>query len=49
MDIEEIALKELQEEETRKLIEAHKQKLRRPWWIKLFPWRIRITFKIIRK
>lgn len=43
--IEEQALKEWHEEQRRRAIEAAKERLRRPWWKKIFPWKFRITIE----
>lgn len=45
-DIENAARKEFDQDNFRAAVEAEKQRLRanaaRPWWAKLFPWRIKI-------
>lgn len=46
-EIRQIALTELQAEQFRKAVDEVKEKLKRPWWIRLFPWRV--TIKIERK
>ena len=44
--IEQQAIRELNEEERRKAIDAAKERLRKqrpkPWWVRLFPFRIKI-------
>jgi hypothetical protein len=47
MSIKEQALKEIEEENFRKAVEKHKQRLRLPWWRKIFPWRINLTIRRI--
>jgi hypothetical protein len=37
------AILEIAEEKFRAAVEAEKERLRWPWWKKLFPWRVRIT------
>jgi len=47
--IHEAALMELHDERRRAAIEKEKERLRaraaRPWWVRIFPWRIRIERK----
>lgn len=45
MNINEQALKEIEEENRRYAIFLAKQRLRRPWWKKVFPWRIRLIIE----
>jgi hypothetical protein len=45
LDIHEQAKKELYEEAHRLAVEERKRWLRRPWYARLFPWRIKITIE----
>lgn len=42
-DIEKAALKEIAEEDFKAAVAVVKARLRRPWWIRLFPWRVKVT------
>ncbi len=48
VDIEEVicaAKEELREEKFRDDVECQKEWLKRPWWVRLFPWRIRLVIE----
>lgn len=46
-EIREQAAKELAEEKFRLAVEVEKARLKRPWWLKVWPWKI--TFRIERR
>ena len=40
---------EIAEEDFRAAVNLEKARLRRPWWIRLFPWKIRLSLIIERR
>lgn len=41
-EIQQRAREELTRELVREKVEELKKRLRRPWWVRLFPWRVKI-------
>ena len=39
------ALREIQEEVFRVAVNLEKERRRRPWWKKVFPWRVRLVIE----
>lgn len=44
-EVEAQAKKEIQEEQFRLAVEERKRWIRRPWYVRLFPWRVRILIE----
>lgn len=41
-EVQTAALEQLHAEKFREAVETEKQRLRRPWWRRVFPWRVRV-------